>query len=151
MNKIIKSNQEWKKILSDEEYSITRQKGTEPAFSGKAFDISKDGVFKCRCCGAQLFERTSKYESGCGWPSFFKVISNDAIKTEQVYRAPVSNNGGPNPRASKGGRNTAQQIEAPSATISSEETLFDFDNTALLDITILQKIQAQQIKPCVIS
>ena len=64
----------------------------------------------------------------------------DAIKTEQVYRAPVSNNGGPNPRASKGGRNTAQQIEAPSATISSEETLFDFDNTALLNFTILQKI-----------
>ena len=64
----------------------------------------------------------------------------DAIKTEQVYRAPVSNNGGPNPRASKGGRNTAQQIEAPSATIISEETLFDFDNTALLNFTILQKI-----------
>ncbi len=59
------------------------KKGTEPAFSGKAFDITKDGVFKCRCCGAELFERTSKYESGCGWPSFFKGITNDAIKTEQ--------------------------------------------------------------------
>jgi len=83
MNKIIKSDKEWKEILSEEEYFITRQKGTEPAFSGKAFDISKDGVFKCRCCGAQLFERRSKYNSGCGWPSFFKSISNEAIKTEQ--------------------------------------------------------------------
>ena len=71
MNKIIKSDLEWKEILSEEEYYVTRQKGTEPAFSGKAFDISKDGIFKCRCCGAKLFERTSKYESGCGWPSFF--------------------------------------------------------------------------------
>ena len=43
----------------------------------------RDGVFKCRCCGTELFERTSKYESGCGWPSFFKGISNDAIKTVQ--------------------------------------------------------------------
>jgi len=83
MNKIIKSDLEWKEILSEEEYYVTRQKGTEPAFSGKAFDISKDGVFKCKCCGSQLFERTSKYESGCGWPSFFKGISHDAIKTEQ--------------------------------------------------------------------
>ena len=83
MKKFIKSEEEWKKILSEEEYYVTRQKGTEPAFSGKAFDITKDGIFKCRCCGAELFERTSKYESGCGWPSFFKEISNDAIKTEQ--------------------------------------------------------------------
>lgn len=83
MTKVVKSDQEWREILSEEEYYITRQKGTEPAFSGKAFDITKDGVFKCRCCGAELFERTSKYESGCGWPSFFKEISNDAIKTEQ--------------------------------------------------------------------
>ena len=83
MKKIIKSEQEWKEILSEEEYYVTRQKGTEPAFSGKAFDITKDGVFKCRCCGAKLFERTSKYESGCGWPSFFQGISKDAIKTEQ--------------------------------------------------------------------
>ena len=83
MKKIIKSEQEWKEVLSEEEYYVTRQKGTEPAFSGKAFDVTKDGIFKCRCCGAELFERTSKYESGCGWPSFFKEISNDAIKTEQ--------------------------------------------------------------------
>ena len=82
MNKIIKSDLEWKEILSEEEYYVTRQKGTEPAFSGKAFDISKDGVFKCKCCGARLFERTSKYESGCGWPSFFEQLSPDSIKTE---------------------------------------------------------------------
>ena len=83
MKKIIKSEKEWKEILSEEEYYVTRQKGTEPAFSGKAFDVNKNGIFKCRCCGSELFERTSKYESGCGWPSFFKGISNDAIKTVQ--------------------------------------------------------------------
>ena len=83
MSKITKTEKEWKTILSEDEYYVTRQKGTEPAFSGKAFDISKDGVFKCRCCGSELFERTSKYESECGWPSFFKGISNNAIKTEQ--------------------------------------------------------------------
>jgi len=63
-------------------------------------------------------------------PKYFPP--RDAMKTEQVYRAPVSNNGGPNPRAGIGGKNTAQQTEAPSAIISAEETLFDFDNTALL-------------------
>ena len=84
MNKIIKSDLEWKKILSEEEYYVTRQKGTEPAFSGKAFDISKDGIFKCRCCGAKLFERTSKYESGCGWPSFFKGISKQIFLSDVV-------------------------------------------------------------------
>ena len=83
MSKINKTEKEWKDILSDDEYYITRQKGTEPAFSGKVFDISKEGIFKCRCCGSNLFDRTSKYESGCGWPSFFKGISNDAIRTEQ--------------------------------------------------------------------
>ena len=83
MKKITKTDQEWKNLLSDEEYYITRQKGTEPAFSGKVFDVSKEGVFRCRCCNSELFDRTSKYDSGCGWPSFFKGISNDAIKTEQ--------------------------------------------------------------------
>ena len=83
MNKIVKTDQEWRKLLSEEEYYVTRKKGTEPAFSGKTFDISKDGVFSCRCCGSELFERTSKYDSGCGWPSFFKGISKDAIKTEK--------------------------------------------------------------------
>ena len=83
MKKIIKTDQEWKDLLSDEEYYITRQKGTEPAFSGKAFNVSKDGVFRCKCCSSELFDRNSKYDSGCGWPSFFKGISNDAIKTEQ--------------------------------------------------------------------
>ena len=83
MSKIVKTDKEWKEILSEEEFYVTRQRGTEPAFSGKTFDISKNGVFNCRCCGTELFERTSKYESGCGWPSFFKGISSEAIKTKQ--------------------------------------------------------------------
>ena len=80
MKKIIKSEKEWKEILSEEEYYVTRQKGTEPAFSGKAFDVTKDGVFKCRCCDAELFERTSKYDSGCGWPSFFIPMEESSIE-----------------------------------------------------------------------
>ena len=80
MTKIVKSDQEWRQILSEEEYYVTRQKGTEPAFSGKAFDVTKDGIFKCRCCGAELFERTSKYESGCGWPTTSRLIFRSPLK-----------------------------------------------------------------------
>ena len=82
MVRIKKTDDEWKAILSDEEYYITRQKGTEPAFSGQNFEINKGGIFKCKCCDAELFNSTSKYDSGCGWPSFFDQLSPEVIKTE---------------------------------------------------------------------
>ena len=79
MKKIIRTDEEWRKILTEEEYLITRKKSTEPAFSGKEFNIINEGSFVCKCCGADLFNRSAKYESGCGWPSFFEQISSEAI------------------------------------------------------------------------
>ena len=82
MKKIIKSEEEWKKILTEEEFLVTRKKGTETAFSGKAFNIINGGSFSCKCCNANLFDSSTKYDSGCGWPSFFDQISTEAIKTK---------------------------------------------------------------------
>ena len=82
MKKIIKSNEEWEKILTKEEFLITRKKGTEPAFSGKEFNIINEGSFICKCCNANLFNSTAKFDSGCGWPSFYEQISPEAIKME---------------------------------------------------------------------
>jgi len=79
MKKIIKTDEEWRKILTEDEYLITRKKSTEPAFSGKKFNIINEGSFVCKCCGADLFDSSAKYESGCGWPSFFDQISSEAI------------------------------------------------------------------------
>lgn len=80
MKKIIKSEDEWKKILTEEEFNITRKKGTEPAFSGKFFNVINGGYFNCKCCDAKLFNSSTKYDSGCGWPSFFDQIAPEAIK-----------------------------------------------------------------------
>ena len=82
MNKINKTDEEWKSLLTEEEYYITRQKGTEPPFSGKNFQITNKGIFSCKCCDNELFNSSTKYESGCGWPSFFEQLSPEAIKTE---------------------------------------------------------------------
>ncbi len=82
MNKIVKTDQEWKSLLTEDEYYVTRQKGTEPPFSGKNFEIINGGIFKCKCCGNELFNSSTKYDSYCGWPSFFEQISPEAIKTE---------------------------------------------------------------------
>ena len=80
MKKIIKSEEEWKKILTDDEFQITRKKGTEPPFSGKEFNIINGGSFNCKCCNSNLFSSFTKYDSGCGWPSFYDQISPEAIK-----------------------------------------------------------------------
>lgn len=78
-----KSEQEWKQILSDEEFRVCRQKGTEPAFSGVYADCKDEGIYRCRCCEAPLFKSDTKYDSGSGWPSFWAPVSEDAIKTER--------------------------------------------------------------------
>ena len=80
MKKIIKSEKEWKKILTKEEFLITRKKRTEAPFSGSQFNVINGGFFNCKCCNADLFTSDSKYDSGCGWPSFFEQISPEAIK-----------------------------------------------------------------------
>ena len=81
MKKITKTKDEWKTLLTENEYYITREKGTEPPFSGKNFEIIKGGIFKCKCCENELFNSSTKYESGCGWPSFF-VPMNDSVISE---------------------------------------------------------------------
>lgn len=78
--KINKSEEEWKKELSEEQFYITRQKGTERAFTGKYYYHHEDGVYRCSCCGNELFDSKTKYESGSGWPSFYAPLSEDKIE-----------------------------------------------------------------------
>lgn len=79
--KIIKSDVEWKALLTPEQYKITRKKGTEPAFSGKYNEFKETGIFKCVCCGNELFSSKTKFDSESGWPSFWAPISEQNIKT----------------------------------------------------------------------
>ena len=80
--KIRKTDAEWQQQLTPEQYYVTRQKGTERAFTGKYNNIKGDGVYRCVCCGADLFSSETKFDSGTGWPSFWAPISDDRIETE---------------------------------------------------------------------
>ena len=80
--KIAKSDDEWRAQLSEEEYQVTRRKGTERAFSGRYWDCHEDGTYACVCCGAPLFSSDDKFESGTGWPSFTKPATADAVAAE---------------------------------------------------------------------
>ena len=82
-DKIQKSDAEWKSQLNDEEFRITRQKGTERAFTGKYWDCKDKGVYRCKCCGADLFDAETKYDSGSGWPSFYQPLVADVVATEE--------------------------------------------------------------------
>jgi len=75
-----KTEQEWQSTLTPDEYRICREKGTEPAFSGCYADTKQTGVYSCKCCNTPLFESDTKYESGSGWPSFWKPIDTANIK-----------------------------------------------------------------------
>ena len=78
-DKVIKSDEEWKKELSPEEYRILREKGTERAFTGKYWDNHELGTYICAGCGTELFESDTKSDSGCGWPSYFEPIDSSRI------------------------------------------------------------------------
>jgi len=80
MQKIIKSDEEWKKQLTDEQYRITRGKGTERAFCGVFYDNHKEGVYHCICCDLPLFASKAKFDSGTGWPSFFQPVAKENIE-----------------------------------------------------------------------
>lgn len=80
-NKIKKSDAEWRAQLTPEQYKITRQKGTEPAFTGAYWDAKADGVYRCVCCGAELFDSNAKFDSGTGWPSFDSPVAEDRVET----------------------------------------------------------------------
>ncbi len=79
---VLKTEEQWKNDLSDEEYRILRQCGTEPAFTGKYYNHKEDGTYTCAGCGAELFKSDTKYDSGSGWPSFYAAIDKKAIKEE---------------------------------------------------------------------
>jgi peptide-methionine (R)-S-oxide reductase len=78
-SKIAKTDEEWKKELTTEQYKILREKGTERAFTGKYWDHHEIGTYICAACGTALFESDTKFESGCGWPSYFEPIDSSRI------------------------------------------------------------------------
>ncbi|MGB7292401.1 MAG: peptide-methionine (R)-S-oxide reductase MsrB [Thermodesulfobacteriota bacterium] len=80
--KIIKSDEEWKNMLTPEQYHITRKKGTERPFSGEYNNSKEKGIYRCVCCGAELFSSETKFESGTGWPSFWAPVNEENIKEE---------------------------------------------------------------------
>lgn len=101
MDKKEKTEAEWKEELSPEEYYILREKGTESAFTGKYWNHKEKGIYKCKGCGEPLFLSDTKFDSGCGWPSFFQPAENEKItesmdKSHGMYRTEVtcSNCGG---------------------------------------------------------
>ena len=77
--KISKSDDEWKELLSEEEYYVTRLKGTERPFSGKYNNFKKIGIYSCVCCNQDVFLSDTKFDSGCGWPSYFAPINEEVI------------------------------------------------------------------------
>ena len=82
MREKLKTDEEYKRDLTPEQYHVARRKGTEPAFSGKYWDHHEDGVYNCVCCGTPLFDSKTKYDSGTGWPSFYEPIAQENVKTE---------------------------------------------------------------------
>jgi len=80
--KVVKTEKEWKEQLTPEQYHVTREKGTERAFTGKYYNSKEEGVYQCVCCGTDLFSSDTKYDSGTGWPSFWEPINEENVKTE---------------------------------------------------------------------
>lgn len=79
---IIRTDEEWRDLLSPDQYEIARRKGTEYAFTGKYHACKEPGIYACACCGTDLFDSNSKFDSGTGWPSFFAPVSKLNIRQE---------------------------------------------------------------------
>ena len=82
MEKVNKTEAEWQEQLTPEQFYVARQKGTEPAFTGKYWDLHDDGIYRCVCCRAELFRSDTKFDSGTGWPSFFDPMTKESVRTE---------------------------------------------------------------------
>ena len=80
--KVIKTEEEWKSLLTPEEFQVARKKGTEPAFSGKYWETKTPGIYQCVACGQDLFDSDHKFDSGNGWPSFWQPLAEDNVATE---------------------------------------------------------------------
>ncbi len=85
MEKVIKTEDEWRAMLTPEQFRVARQKGTERAFSGEYCESKEPGTYACVCCGTELFEATTKFESGTGWPSFTAPIDPERTRLEKDY------------------------------------------------------------------
>ncbi|MGH9612426.1 MAG: peptide-methionine (R)-S-oxide reductase MsrB [Bryobacteraceae bacterium] len=87
VDKIVKTDDEWKEQLTGEQFQVTRKKGTEPAFTGKYWNNHEKGIYRCVCCGTALFNSDTKFESGTGWPSFWEPIAkqNVHVATDRSY------------------------------------------------------------------
>ncbi|WP_117234482.1 peptide-methionine (R)-S-oxide reductase MsrB [Vibrio maerlii] len=80
MERVVKTDQEWREQLTEQEFAVCRQQGTEAPFTGKLLHNRETGVYACTCCEAPLFKSENKYDSGCGWPSFDSAIDEKAIR-----------------------------------------------------------------------
>jgi peptide-methionine (R)-S-oxide reductase len=78
-NELTVSDEQWRRKLTPEQFDVTRRKGTEPAFTGEYWDCHQDGVYRCVCCGTPLFSSQTKFDSGTGWPSFWKPLDGKAV------------------------------------------------------------------------
>ena len=82
-DKVMKSNEEWDKQLTPEQFRVCRQKGTERAFTGEYWDCKEKGIYQCVCCGNPLFNSETKFDSGTGWPSFWEPMSEENVRTDE--------------------------------------------------------------------
>ncbi|WP_457594597.1 peptide-methionine (R)-S-oxide reductase, partial [Hydrogenimonas sp.] len=80
MEKVILPDEEWRRRLTPEQYHVCREKGTERAFTGRFWDHHADGIYRCVCCGAPLFDSRDKFDSGTGWPSYTRPVSPEAVE-----------------------------------------------------------------------
>lgn len=83
VEKIVRTDDEWRKLLTPEQYRVTRRRGTELACSGPYWNHHEEGVYKCVCCGTDLFDSKTKFESGTGWPSYFAPVAKENIRLER--------------------------------------------------------------------
>jgi peptide-methionine (R)-S-oxide reductase len=83
VEKVIKTDDEWKRLLGRDEYLVTRKRGTEPPFSGKYYNFKGEGVYRCVACANDLFSSKAKFDSGSGWPSFWEPISEESVEERE--------------------------------------------------------------------
>ena len=86
INPVVKSDAEWRAVLTPQQFDVARKRGTELAFTGKYHDGKKNGVYLCACCRTDLFLSDAKFDSGTGWPSFSKPVRDEAVKTKTDFK-----------------------------------------------------------------